>query len=102
MAEEMPQKAEKQEDDDLKSDYIRMQNAQTMFWKRLCERMHELDERELRWKILYTKIDESISKTKQRVKLNVGGTIFEISKSSLLSVKDSYFHAMIGSGEMAT
>ena len=43
-------------------------------------------------------IEENISMSRERIKLDVGGTIFITTRSTLLKNKNSYFYAMLASG----
>jgi len=42
---------------------------------------------------------DNLTKGKQIIKLNVGGKIFTTSKSTLLSIKDTYFYSLVSSGK---
>lgn len=52
-----------------------------------------------KWNKLKRKVQEDAEQAQKKVKLDVGGKIFCISKPHLLSVEGSYFHAMLGSGQ---
>ncbi|KAG9406359.1 hypothetical protein AC1031_002679 [Aphanomyces cochlioides] len=50
------------------------------------------------WEALERRVQENIDAAPSVITLDVGGTLFKTSKATLLSVEDSYFHAMLGSG----
>jgi len=66
-------------------------------WKEIKKRTKELEEREKRCGELEVKKNVNIEKAGKLVKLNVGGKKFAISKTSLLHIPDTYFHALFSS-----
>ena len=62
-------------------------------------RMNELKQMEASWNDKLKLMQEEARKAKNIIKLDVGGKIFKISKEVLLSQKDTYFYAMLSSGE---
>lgn len=62
------------------------------------QRETSLKEREERWKKMEEKFDDNVAKAKSKIVLDIGGTVFATSKTTLLSQKDSYFSAMLQSG----
>ncbi|CAK4072120.1 unnamed protein product [Aphanomyces euteiches] len=50
------------------------------------------------WKALERRVQENIDAAPSIITLDVGGTLFKTTKATLLSVEDSYFQAMLGSG----
>ena len=44
-------------------------------------------------------MDANIAKTKEKIKLDIGGKLFTTAKSTLLSVPGTYFYAMLSSGK---
>ncbi|CAK4108131.1 unnamed protein product [Aphanomyces euteiches] len=50
------------------------------------------------WEALERRVLENIQAAPSIITLDVGGTLFRTSKSTLLSVEGPYFHAMLGSG----
>ena len=67
--------------------------------KQVEQRINELDEKEENRKSLEQKMNSNAQKAKQKIRLEVGGQIFATSKSTLLSVEGTYFHALLSSGK---
>jgi len=57
-----------------------------------------LEAKEQSWKAVLSKLEEESAKAKSKITLDVGGTKFATSKSTLTKFKDSYFYAMLSSG----
>ncbi|KAG9406360.1 hypothetical protein AC1031_002680 [Aphanomyces cochlioides] len=57
-----------------------------------------LDAKIASWEALERRVLENIQAAPSIITLDVGGTLFRTSKSTLLSVEGTYFHAMLGSG----
>jgi hypothetical protein len=55
------------------------------------EQMKEFEEREEVWSKLEQKVTQIIEGRKNKITINVGGTIFKTSKQTLLSIKDNFF-----------
>jgi hypothetical protein len=53
----------------------------------------------LRWRELQKELEDNSSNAKQRITLNVGGKVFQTAKANLLRFENTYFHAMLGSGQ---
>lgn len=66
--------------------------------KLVKQRIDLLDAKETNWNKLKRKVVEDTEHAAKKIKLDVGGKIFCIAKSHLLSVEGSYFHAMLSSG----
>jgi len=66
--------------------------------KQIEERLKIIEEKERQWNALETLMKENSEKAKSKIKLNIGGTKFTTTKSTLLSIKDTYFYAMLSSG----
>lgn len=66
--------------------------------KKCQQRETSLKEREERCRKREEIAEESVSKAKSKVVLDVGGTVFATSKTTLMSQKDSYFSALLQSG----
>lgn len=62
------------------------------------KRVNYVVEKEKAWNELQKKLEENWNKQKQKIKLDVGGKIFTTSKDTLLKFKDTYFSALLGSG----
>ncbi|KAL9653319.1 hypothetical protein ABK040_001955 [Willaertia magna] len=61
-------------------------------------KLKELKIKEEWFKEKELQIEECIKKASDRIKLNVGGKIFESSKETLICKKDTFFYAMLSSG----
>ena len=62
-------------------------------------RINELKQMEASWNEKLELMETEARKTKNTIKLNIGGEIFNASKEVLLSHKDTYFYAMLSSGK---
>ena len=62
-------------------------------------RLQDLEVKELRTAALEAKMREQALRCEDRVRLNVGGQVFETHKSNLLRYEGSYFHGMLTGGE---
>ncbi|EFC46678.1 predicted protein [Naegleria gruberi] len=62
------------------------------------EKIALLEKKEKEWKIRQDQIEENIKKCPDKVILNIGGKTFASTKDTLLSKKDSFFYAMLSSG----
>lgn len=67
--------------------------------KKADAKIAELDEREQRWKQFEIQIEENSKKLTNTIILNVGGKRFITSKSTLLMHNDTYFTALLSSGQ---
>jgi len=67
--------------------------------KKIEQRLEILKQKEEAWLSLEKKVEDNCGKAKQKIKLDVGGKIFSVSKESLLRVPNTYFHALLGSGK---
>jgi len=67
--------------------------------KQIEQRLEYLQRKEEAWLSLEKKVEDNCGKTKQKIKLDVGGKIFSASKDSLLRLPNTYFHALLGSGK---
>ena len=65
---------------------------------RIEQKLQQLKEKEQQQKKLEMSLEENIAKAKQKIRLEIGGQIFATSKNTLLSIKDTYFHAMLSGG----
>ncbi len=65
--------------------------------ERVQQRLQELKEREKRWEELEKKVELMASKPPSKVVLDVGGKRFAAAKSTLLTVPDTFFTAMLSS-----
>lgn len=61
-------------------------------------RKHVVKEREQKIKKMIEEMDENASKAKSKITLDIGGTKFVTSKTTLMMAKDSYFASMLRSG----
>jgi len=61
-------------------------------------RMEALATKESAWAELQVQVQSAATFALEKVKLDIGGTVFSVAKSLLLSFKDSLFHAMLSSG----
>ncbi|KAF0692339.1 Aste57867_16577 [Aphanomyces stellatus] len=64
----------------------------------LEERLHHVKDKEARWLALEQRIQDNILNARHLIHLNVSGMRYTIPKQTLLSIKGSYFHALLGSG----
>jgi DNA-binding beta-propeller fold protein YncE len=62
------------------------------------DKMQFLTTNENNWKAVQLLVQKHAGLAPEKVKLDIGGRIFSTSKSLLLSYKDSFFEAMLGSG----
>eukprot|EP01118_Nematostelium_gracile_P010360 TRINITY_DN3559_c1_g1_i9.p1 TRINITY_DN3559_c1_g1~~TRINITY_DN3559_c1_g1_i9.p1 ORF type:complete len:317 (-),score=66.85 TRINITY_DN3559_c1_g1_i9:54-1004(-) len=63
------------------------------------ERIEVLQLKEEQQENLQKHIEEAFKKTKNQINLNVGGQRFSTSKSTLTSIEDTYFYAMLSSDQ---
>ncbi|KAF0697845.1 Aste57867_11499 [Aphanomyces stellatus] len=66
--------------------------------KAMQEQVHVWEEKEAHWNDLQRRIQENVGNMPHLITLNVGGALFTTTKETLLRIKDTYFHAMLGSG----
>eukprot|EP01125_Pyxidicula_operculata_P007421 TRINITY_DN2521_c0_g1_i4.p1 TRINITY_DN2521_c0_g1~~TRINITY_DN2521_c0_g1_i4.p1 ORF type:complete len:175 (-),score=45.52 TRINITY_DN2521_c0_g1_i4:97-621(-) len=80
--------------------------------KKLDDCMKKLDKREEQIQLLHNKLNEKeeyikklenkveldSKQTKNKIKINVGGTVFVFAKNNLLEAKGTYFEIMLSSG----
>lgn len=64
----------------------------------VAKQIEILDAKQTNWNKLKRKVEGDTKHAAKKIKLDVGGKIFCIGKSHLLSVEGSYFHAMLSSG----
>eukprot|EP01122_Echinamoeba_exundans_P007291 TRINITY_DN2204_c0_g1_i1.p1 TRINITY_DN2204_c0_g1~~TRINITY_DN2204_c0_g1_i1.p1 ORF type:complete len:206 (+),score=36.31 TRINITY_DN2204_c0_g1_i1:66-620(+) len=62
-------------------------------------KLDSLDERERRLKELQEQMTQAAQAAKEKIKLDVGGSLFATSKATLLTFANSFFHAMLSSKE---
>jgi hypothetical protein len=67
--------------------------------KQIDERLVYLEEKEKEWEKLEAQMEKNAAIAKNKIRLEVGGTIFTTSKSVLLRLENTYFHAMLASGK---
>ncbi|KAF0684027.1 Aste57867_23948 [Aphanomyces stellatus] len=60
--------------------------------------LQALGEKQAQWDALEVRVQENIAAAAGAITLDVGGTLFKTSKSTLLRFDGSYFHALLGSG----
>lgn len=65
----------------------------------IAKQIETLGAKEAHWNALELKLQENAARAAERFSLNVGGTVFCIAKSHLLSVEGSYFHAKLDSDQ---
>eukprot|EP01118_Nematostelium_gracile_P017765 TRINITY_DN7697_c0_g1_i1.p1 TRINITY_DN7697_c0_g1~~TRINITY_DN7697_c0_g1_i1.p1 ORF type:complete len:320 (+),score=84.51 TRINITY_DN7697_c0_g1_i1:70-1029(+) len=65
--------------------------------KEVEEKIETLKEKEDHLAEVKQKVDESIARANEEIDINIGGKRISTSKSSLLSVQGSFFHAMLSS-----
>lgn len=63
------------------------------------KRLLELEMREEHYSALEARMAVNASRCAERVRLNVGGRMFETMRSHLLRAEGSFFHAMLASGQ---
>jgi len=66
------------------------------FITELGQREKALEEREARVNSLVARVKKDSKAAKEKVKLNVGGTLFVTTKETLCKFEDTYFSAMLG------
>jgi DNA-binding beta-propeller fold protein YncE len=54
--------------------------------------------KEQEWANVQLQVQHHVNLSTQKVKLDIGGRLFSVSRSLLLSFEDSFFHAMLSSG----
>jgi FKBP-type peptidyl-prolyl cis-trans isomerase (trigger factor) len=59
----------------------------------------QLEAKERYWSQLQARMQENAKKPHDLITLNVGGTKFMTTKSTLIKMEGSYFHAMLASGD---
>jgi len=65
--------------------------------KQLEKREKEVEKREQEWAATVALMEKHASNAKQRIILDVGGTRFTTTRTTLMSVPNSFFHAMLSS-----
>ncbi|PRP81208.1 K+ channel tetramerization domain-containing protein [Planoprotostelium fungivorum] len=66
--------------------------------QKIENKKRELQEREERWKLLEQRMDENLAKVSQKITLDVGGKKYTTSKDTLMSIPNTYFTGLLGSG----
>src|SRR5690349_7691035 len=74
--------------DSTKSELFKIANA-------IEDRLSLLKEKEQKINKLLEAVNEAIDKVPKKVKLNVGGTLFVTTRETLLSIENTFFHAML-------
>ncbi|ETV79968.1 hypothetical protein H257_07164 [Aphanomyces astaci] len=64
----------------------------------MTEQIEQLDVKLAKWNEMERRVQEDVANVSSVITLNVGGTIFQTAKDTLLRVEGSYFHALLGSG----
>jgi hypothetical protein len=59
----------------------------------------ELEIEKRHWSDLQSKMQENAKNAREMITPDVGGTLFRTTKSTLLKMDGSYFHAMLASGD---
>lgn len=88
-----------EEDRALQEQYLLAQSAIGNASDLMIKRLQAVKAKEAKWNELKRKVLEDAEQAPKIIKLDVGGKIFIISKSQLLSEEASYFHAMLASGQ---
>jgi len=83
---------------DLKTQFEDAVVAMLSFQKQIREELAVLEESKKAWTELQSKLKENAAKANTKIKISVGGQVFATSKSTLLSIEGTYFHAMLSSG----
>mmetsp|Transcript_30348 Transcript_30348/g.42610 ORF Transcript_30348/g.42610 Transcript_30348/m.42610 type:complete len:311 (+) Transcript_30348:16-948(+) len=83
---------------DLKNEYDRLATSMLKLNQRIEEKIKTLEEKETHWNKIQIELNNNLAKQKTKIKLDVGGKIFATSKSTLVSMEGTYFHALLGSG----
>jgi hypothetical protein len=65
---------------------------------RIEKRINDLKQIEKHQEEISKLMDANVVKAKQKIKLDIGGKLFTTSKTTLLSIEGTYFHAMLSSG----
>jgi hypothetical protein len=63
------------------------------------EKNKSLEADEIRRSQLLSKLQENAKKSLDIITLDIGGTLFRTTKSTLLRIEESFFHAMLSSGD---
>jgi len=71
--------------------------TQIALLQRIEEELGAVQQLKRTWYEMQNKMKENAAKAKTKIKLNIGGQIFMTSKSTLLSMEGTYFHAMLSS-----
>ncbi len=80
----------------LKDDMDRLIHAMSVT---VDKKIKELEVKELHLSTLQSKMDENAKKARDVITLDIGGALFRTTKSTLLKMEGSYFHAMLASAE---
>eukprot|EP01125_Pyxidicula_operculata_P013109 TRINITY_DN4339_c4_g1_i2.p1 TRINITY_DN4339_c4_g1~~TRINITY_DN4339_c4_g1_i2.p1 ORF type:complete len:323 (+),score=65.66 TRINITY_DN4339_c4_g1_i2:42-1010(+) len=59
------------------------------------ERLKEITEREKKWKLIDERIQQDLKQSKERMRFDIRGRKYTISKEHLLRWKDTYFYALM-------
>ena len=85
--------------DEMKNQFDTATNTILKLRNNIDHRMNELKLMEASWNEKLELMQKEAGKAKNMIKLDVGGKIFKVSKEVLLGHKDTYFYAMLSSGE---
>jgi hypothetical protein len=80
-------------------EYIKLQEKALNISKQIEERLSFLEAKEKKLVSLEAQMEKNASSAKNKIRLDVGGKQFTTSKSSLLRLEGTYFHAMLSSGK---
>lgn len=67
--------------------------------KMMHKQVEIMQAKEEQLKKLEKLMEENAAKAKNKIKLEVGGQLFATSKSTLLRIPNTYFHAMLSNGK---
>lgn len=87
---------------DLRAKYQQLTEDMLKLNSQIGDKLAELEAKEKSWSDLMAKVASQVKLRDEVVKLNIGGTVFMSSKSTLLQgsqEEPTYFHALLGSGK---
>lgn len=92
----------KNEKEELKRGEVKvrekLKEMESDFEEKCREREQQLSQREEKMKKMNEEMDENAAKATSKITLDVGGTKFVTTKTTLMMVKDSYFASVLRSG----
>jgi hypothetical protein len=84
---------------DIHKEYKELLQKMAVVSKQYEESMSLLEEKQKAWAIMEDKMEKNAATVKNKIRLEVGGKVFTTTKSVLLRLENTYFHAMLSSGK---